>query len=461
MKPLPVGAPLTAGGPHVGNLFLHKEEQDMARRRLQKHGHLYKENGWWRLRWREDVVGDDGKVKRARPSTIIGRCDGPGALTYRQADRLAWDMVLSKVNQAELVPQSLMKLKDFVERRFNPEYKLALKIGGREHYGTQLAHLLAELGDLALRDVQHEQVQKMCLDLLRKTYTIGKDRVRKAGKDPLTGEPRFIIEKRARQKPYSVQAALHLKNATSAVFEYAKAVGVYSGENPARHVRLPEMQRKEKHALTWDQLDLLLDALPSPAREMANVAVLTSMNVAEMCGLRWKNVNLSQEWATIDGEVIPAAVEHAKGRWSLSYAQGPNASAEPADRFGPGWRSPQCRLAECVRGPRESGFRVQHRTTRRCSQFVQPCPEAHRDESWNALARLACLQTHSRHSGPAGGNEPGRPDRNAWSLGHPYDHALRPPRSRAPCGLRIFHNKLLSLGHIPACRTFWSPRLLL
>src|SRR5438128_1155651 len=31
-----------------------KQKDDMARRRLQQNGDLYKQGGWWKLRWRED-----------------------------------------------------------------------------------------------------------------------------------------------------------------------------------------------------------------------------------------------------------------------------------------------------------------------------------------------------------------------------------------------------------------------
>jgi hypothetical protein len=75
----------------------------MALRRLQKNGHLYKRSGWWRLRWREDVIGEDGQIKRLRPVAVIGRCEGPDVLTERKAQRIAWDTVLSKVNQNDVV----------------------------------------------------------------------------------------------------------------------------------------------------------------------------------------------------------------------------------------------------------------------------------------------------------------------------------------------------------------------
>jgi integrase len=180
----------------------------------------------------------------------------------------------------------------------------------------------SDLGEVSLRDVKHQHVQQMCLGLLQKTYTVGKDHKRNVRKDPETGGPRFVLEKRARQVQYSVQTALHLKNATSAVFEYAKAVGMYSGGNPARYVRLPEMQRKGKHSLTIEQMALVLGTIPSPAREMSHVVALTSMNFAEICGLLWKFVNLTRQWVIVDGEAIPPMAIAVRRQWSTRMGGG-------------------------------------------------------------------------------------------------------------------------------------------
>jgi hypothetical protein len=34
-------------------------------------------------------------------------------------------------------------------------------------------------------------------------------------------------------------------------------------------------------------------------------AILTCMNVAEICGLIWKYLNLTDSWIVVDGEAIP------------------------------------------------------------------------------------------------------------------------------------------------------------
>jgi len=108
------------------------------------------------------------------------------------------------------------------------------------------------------------------------------------------------------QSGYAVQTIVHIRNAISAVFNHAKLKGFYHGDNPARGVRMPEMQRRETHALTFAQGRELLATLRSPVREMALLSMTTSLNVAEMLGLRWKWVNLSGEPVTVGGEVLPA-----------------------------------------------------------------------------------------------------------------------------------------------------------
>ena len=303
----------------------------MSRRRLQSKGHLFKQNGWWRLRWREDVIAPDGTIKRSRPNVMLARCEGPDALNERQARRKAYDEHLSKVNRLELLPQSMMKVKDFVERRFVPEYVPALKVGGVVHYESWLRHVNASLGHLPLRDVKHEHVQRACLALLETTYPIGKDREIEI-RDPKTGAV-TVESQPARRAKYSVQSALHLKHAISAVFEHAKAVGIFAGENPAHYVRLPEIRRKERHALTVHEMKLLLANLPAPAREMAMLAVLTGMNIAEICGLKWKWINASNDWAIVEGEAVPPRAIAVRLQWSNRKGGGAYHSVKAKSRM--------------------------------------------------------------------------------------------------------------------------------
>lgn len=75
--------------------MLLQQGEDMARRRLQQRGDLYKQAGWWKLRWRVDAIDAEGRLKRiwSRPVTIgpAMKMDGMPALTEKEAKRSAWD----------------------------------------------------------------------------------------------------------------------------------------------------------------------------------------------------------------------------------------------------------------------------------------------------------------------------------------------------------------------------------
>lgn len=245
----------------------------MGRRRLQKTGNLFRDGRWWRLRWWEDALDAAGNVARRRPSAIIGPCEGPGKLTERAASRKAWDDILSKIDAYNACPQSVVTLQQFVSQKFEPEVVWSLKHSGKLHYGYCLGKILPACGSKPLREVKAADIQA----LVRKLIDAG----------------------------YSTQTATHVRNAFSAVFSHAKRVGFYSGENPASLVRLPQMQRAERSALSWTQAQDALRALPSPVKEMALLSMSTSLNVAELCGLRRKWVNLSAGFVMTAGEALP------------------------------------------------------------------------------------------------------------------------------------------------------------
>lgn len=251
----------------------------MARRRLQQKGDLYQQGGWWKLRWREDQAHPDRTIKRgwSRP-VFLGPSEGPGKLTEKQATRFAWDNFLSRLDQNNVVPLSVLTVAQFVEKKFDPGHVAMLKPAGQNHYAAMLKRVLPDLGEIRLRDVRKDDVQR----LVSKALAEG----------------------------MSVQTARHVKNAVSAIFSYAEAEECFTGTNPAKHVKLPEMIRREAHSLDWENAKTVLAALRSPAQEMAFAMILLSCNVAELLGLQWKRVNLSDEWTAVDGEALPP--------WSLA-----------------------------------------------------------------------------------------------------------------------------------------------
>jgi integrase len=283
---------------------------DMARRRLQQNGDLYQQGGWWKLRWREDQLDGRGKQKRGWSRPVwIGPAAGPQRLTEKQARRIAWDNFLSRLDQNTRTPMSVATLREFVERKFIPEHVALLKQAGQLHYGLRnektgeyggmFKHILPALGELKLRDVTPSDLQQFVSGAtVEKRKKLGKQVV-------------------VTRTPASSQMRLHLKNALSAIFEHAIAIEWLGSRNPAKSIKLPEMQRKQAHALDVDQAKALLEVLQSPPREMVMTAMLTSMNVAEICGLLWKNLNLTDAWKVADSEAIAPFSLVVRQQWRL------------------------------------------------------------------------------------------------------------------------------------------------
>jgi len=259
-------------------------DEKLARRRLQQKGDLFDQGGLWKLRWHEDKVGPAGEVKRGWSRAVhIGPSVGPGKLTEKEARRLGWENFLSKLDAGVCTPYSALTMASFVELRFLPDHVALLKKSGRAHYESMLKHVLPALGNVRLKDTTAAEIQKLVSSMLADHY--------------------------------SVQTVKHVRTTVSAIFTHAKRLGWHTGDNPARLVRLPEMVRKESHALSFDQAVATLAALNSPAQELVLFAILTSMNIAEICGLQWKRVNLSEQFTTVDGESLPPLTIAVRRQW--------------------------------------------------------------------------------------------------------------------------------------------------
>lgn len=261
--------------------------QEMGRKRLQQKGELRVQGGQWKLRWREDQVDGQGVLTRGWSRLVtIGPASGRNHLTEKQARRIAWDYYLSKLDQNNSVPFSVVTVEQFVTKRFLPGHVDMLKPNTRTQYRSLLKnHIVPALGAKRLRDVGAPEVQELLATM------------RNAGLSPKT-----------------------LRNANvvvSALFSYAERIGSFSGRNPAALVTLPEcVPVRHRRTPTVDELAKILESLPEPARGIALMATFSSMNGAEIAGLRWEYVNLTDDYRTVDDETIPPRSLLVRRQWS-------------------------------------------------------------------------------------------------------------------------------------------------
>src|ERR1039457_3297513 len=137
--------PCPAGGT-VGSKPPHEPygEINMARRRGQQTGHVHRQGDCWYLAYREDAIGEDGKIVRVRLNRKIASAK---EVSKREAQRIARE-ILNTVDDQAQQPMSLITVKEFVERRFQSDVVWALKHAGQLHYKYILTdHVLPAIGD--------------------------------------------------------------------------------------------------------------------------------------------------------------------------------------------------------------------------------------------------------------------------------------------------------------------------
>ena len=202
-----------------------------------------------------------------------------------------------------------MTIADFVEYMFVPEHVAMKKLSGRTHYQAILKHVLTPEEVDRMFQVDAE-TSKTKLSAVPNWPYLSNVRLRDARPEDVQ---RLISA--ALAHGYSTQTVTHIRNVISAIFAHAQKKQWFTGENPASLVTLPGMTRKEAHSLTLAQAKEVLQVMHYPEKEMTLIAILTSMNMAEICGLQWKRVNLTEAWFNTDGEPIPPRTIAVRQQW--------------------------------------------------------------------------------------------------------------------------------------------------
>lgn len=191
-----------------------------------------------------------------------------------------------------------MSVADFVECVFIPRYVLSKKTAGRAHFRGILKHILSpERTTRAFRPVAKTRAKLAAIPGW--PYL---DDVPIAQVDA-TNVERLVQASMSRG--YSSQTATHLRNVVRKIFSYAATCGYFAGPNPATLVTVPAIAHKPVRSLTLSQLKQIFDLMRYPEQQIALFALLTDMNVAEICGLKWKDVNLSNIARYAPGETLP------------------------------------------------------------------------------------------------------------------------------------------------------------
>jgi integrase len=239
---------------------------------------------------------------QVRPSGPPAWIEGIGIIPFSESEsQLQFETNTTRLedhaNQASLSSTSIA---EFVERRFIPEYVATKRSAGRSYFRGILNHVMPP-----------EQVARAFAATPKmvnnKLKTIqGWPYIDSLQLSEINAETIQRLTTTALEHGYSTQTVTHIRNVIRSIFSHAIRTGCYTGSNPANRVVLPEMTRKEAHTLSLAELRDVMQVMRYPEKYVALFAILIDMSVAEICGLQWKYVNLSNICRLLEEDSIPS-----------------------------------------------------------------------------------------------------------------------------------------------------------
>ena len=257
----------------------------MARRRFQTGclTKLGKRRKIWVIRWREDVLRDDGTVGRIQRAETIGTV---AELPNRRDALAKMEERLREVNQGTAKPESTMTLDAFVESQWKvlalPNFKASTQHGYRTVLNT---HVLPAWRTWRLREIERVAIQQWVAGQFRKG--IGRRTVRNAW------------------------------TLLSSILETAVEYG-YLQANPARGVKFPTKGVKQKPAMiAGEDFSRLLNQLREPHRTMVSLIAATGLRIGELLALRWMALDLEGGTLTVRESVFEGTFQPPKTQRAL------------------------------------------------------------------------------------------------------------------------------------------------
>jgi integrase len=247
----------------------------------------------WYGRYREDIVGPDGKVHRVLRGTPLGtKREYP---TKRLAERRL-ELLLHRINAPEYRPGKVAMLAEFAER-WQYEILSKRKPSTREAANSHLSfHIVPYMGKLRLDAIGVENQQAFV------THLTGK---------------------------VSSKTLINILGTLSSMLATAKNWG-YICEGVSLHkLALPDRGiKKEARCFTADDTRRILEKAENPWRLMFAIAALLGLRAGEILGLRAEDVDLARRLLNIRQTAWYGTIQTCKTKSSEDALPIPSALAE-------------------------------------------------------------------------------------------------------------------------------------
>jgi integrase len=282
----------------------------MARKRYQR-GSVFlsgKKNDKWIGRYREDVIGLDGTVRRVRRDVILGtKREFP---TKRLAQRRL-DALLARINGLDYRASHVATFDEFLERwkeEILPSQKPSSQRAVRSHLKC---YIVPELGKVRLEQFGVENQQT------------------------------FIarMAPRASKKAVSRKTVLNVLGTLSAILTTARDWGYSCAELDTSKLRLPPRGMKyEAPLFTVAQLQKILAIAEEPWRTLYCIFTLDGLRAGEALGLKWDDIDLDRGLLHIRRSAWYGQLQTAKSEGSETVLPIPEALASVLRNYRARWK---------------------------------------------------------------------------------------------------------------------------
>jgi integrase len=209
----------------------------------------------WYLRYYDWRVENE-RLERKRLCKPLGSKDD---MTKIQARQTAKEF-LTAINAGTLAPETAVTLVDFVERVYLPRLKQDVRPSTYRGYIVVWNALKPFCADLWTRHMRTKHVQ-------------------------------CIVDEMARTDRFNKRTMQHIKFFMSGAFGHAIRTDYYAGGNPVTEAKIPAKVRGvgKTHANSLEEVLMMMDATPEPARTLVAAAAFTALRCGELRGLRWED----------------------------------------------------------------------------------------------------------------------------------------------------------------------------
>ena len=275
----------------------------MARRRYQK-GCVFLDGDTWYGRYREDVIGADGIVRRKQPSVTLGKKKD---IATKPLAMRRMEIILARINSPDYRPGRYAKVGEFAsiwEEQVLAGRKRSTIRAANSHLRV---HILPHFGNRGLDEIGVETQQIFVTKLAK------------------TGLSRKMV--------------LNVLSTLSSMLETAKCWGYVSQQIAYANLVLPcDEVKSEARFFTLEQVGKIIAAAPEPFKTMFLVLVMTGMRAGEMLGLQWTDIDFEKGLIHIRRSAWYGQTQSVKSKTSAAPVPLPVPLAVALQRYKELWR---------------------------------------------------------------------------------------------------------------------------